>query len=90
MGEIATKKFFETLNAVSLDILGPESAIVDATRRALNDPAPENLVMVQEALMDASEDQREAIMRKVHSQLRNNIEAIWDQLPYANIAARPN
>ncbi len=86
----ATLRFFSGLEQVSSDIAGPDSAIAVAARTAVAQPSPAAFVRAQEELAQLSEDVRDQILGRLHEHMRNDIEAIWDNLPNSPKSSRPN
>jgi predicted component of type VI protein secretion system len=86
----ATDRFFQGLHKVSVEFCGKDSPLAQAAEKAVSETSPINCVNAQEALAQIPEELREQILRELHAHLRNDIEAIWDQMPYAVKTGRPN
>ena len=86
----ATLRFFTGLAQVGSDIAGADSPVAVAAKSAVNHPSPAAFVLAQEELAKLSDELRAKILSKLHTRMRNDIEAIWDNLPNSPESSRPN
>ncbi|MDU9004447.1 hypothetical protein [Sedimentitalea todarodis] len=86
----ATQRFFSSLEKVSSEIAGADSAVSIAAKDAAQNPNPITFVRAQEELAQLPEDLRDTILSDLHSRMRNDVEAIWDNLPNSPKTRRRN
>ncbi len=86
----ASLRFFSDLEKVSTEIAGVDSAIAVAARNAVEQATPATFVEAQEELARLTESVRDDILKALHARMRNDIAAIWDNLPNSPKTDRAN
>ena len=86
----ATLRFFSDLEHVSAEIVGSDSAVAIAARNAIEQATPAAFVQAQEELAGLSEDVRDDVLNALHARMRNDVAAIWDNLPNSPKTDRAN
>ncbi len=83
-------RFFTSLQKVLANDDSVDTACRDAVDRALATGAPDDLRNARELVHALPTEVRNRILARVHAAMASDISAIWEMMPNASAAKRPN
>ncbi|MBG6209978.1 DNA-directed RNA polymerase specialized sigma24 family protein [Labrenzia sp. EL_126] len=83
MQQTATRQFITAVMSVGRDILGAGHPLISKIEAAGTTVDAETVDEIQKALSALPEETRDTLMSAVHKHMREDISAIWGQLPHA-------
>lgn len=83
-------RFFTSLQKVLTSAETENTACREAIDRALATGKPEDLRIARELVHALPTELRNSVLAQVHAAMASDLSAIWDMMPNASTAKRPN